>query len=181
MLRLELEAYENYNATTNEFTTTKPLTINLEHSLVSVSKWESKWNKPFLSKDPKTSQEALDYIKCMAVGQSIDDKTLERFTDKHITQINDYIEASMTATIIQNSHQKNPPRREIITSEIIYYWMITHNIPFECEKWHLNRLLTLINVCNIKSSPPKPMSKSEIARRNAEINAARRKQLKSGG
>lgn len=180
MLRLELKAYENYNETTNTFTTTKPQTICLEHSLVSISKWESKWNTPFLSKSHKTTEQALDYIKCMAVGQVIDDSTLNRLTKEHMLQINDYIEAEMTATKIRNENNKSASR-EIITSEVIYYWMIAHNIPFECEKWHLNRLLTLINVCNVKNSPPKKMSKSEIARRNAELNAARKKALNSGG
>lgn len=180
MLRLELEAYEYYNETTNEFATIKPLVINLEHSLVSISKWESKWNKAFLSRDPKTIEETNDYIKCMCVGQMIDDTIISRLTTKHKIAINEYIDAPMTATVIRSPENKRP-NREIITSEIIYYWMIVYNIPFECEKWHLNRLLTLVNVCNIKNSPPKPMSKSELAKRNAEINAARRKRMNSGG
>ena len=179
MLKLKIEEVEQYNETTNEFTTTKAQIICLEHSLVSISKWESRWNKPFLSRDEKTKEESIDYIKCMTITPNVDDSVYETFTEEHMQIINAYIEAEMTATKISISPEK--PNREIITSEIIYFWMINYNIPFECEKWHINRLLTLINVCNIKNREQKPMSKADIAKRHADLNAARRKAFNSKG
>jgi hypothetical protein len=154
--------------------------LQLEHSLVSLSKWESKWNKPFLSKDFKTHEETLDYIKCMTINQNIDPDVYNGLTSEHITMINNYIESPMTATTFSDSKQ-NKSNREIITSELIYYWMIALNIPFECQKWHLNRLLTLIRVCNIKNAPPKKMSKRATASQYAALNAARRKQMNTKG
>lgn len=135
--------------------------------------------KPFLSDKQKSTEETLDYIKCMTITQNVDDKSYYGLTAKNIEDINNYIGASMTATTFIDDDKKN--NREIITSEVIYYWMIALNIPMECQKWHLNRLLTLIRVCNIKNNPPKKMSRKEIMSRNAALNAARRKKLNSKG
>ena len=158
----------------------KEQTLCLEHSLVSLSKWESKWCKAFLSKEEKTLEETLDYIKCMTITQNVNPDIYNYLSKSNIEEINSYIEAPMTATTFYNDNQKGRSK-EIITSELIYYWMISLNIPMECQKWHLNRLLTLIRVCNIKNSPPKKMSKGDIMRRNASLNAARRKKLGSKG
>lgn len=179
MLKITIPSIEQYDESTNTFLHTKEQSLQLEHSLVSLSKWESKWKKPFLSKSEKTFEETIDYIKCMTITQNVDDETYMLITNDHIKQVRDYIEADMTATTFNND--KKSTNREIITAEIIYYWMITLNIPFECQKWHLNRLLTLINVCNIKNTPPKKMSKKEIASRNASLNAARKQSLQSKG
>lgn len=179
MLTIEIPDQEFFNEETQEFFTMKGQTLQLEHSLVSLSKWESKWNKPFLSKEDKTAEETIDYIKCMTITQNPKPHIYNLLTDKNILEIKNYIDAPMTATTFSNANQGHS--REIVTSELIYYWMISLNIPMKCEKWHLNRLLTLIRVCNIKNGPAKKMSKKEIMTRNAALNAARRKKLNTKG
>lgn len=178
MLLLTIPPIEMFNEKTSEFVYSKEIKISLEHSLVSLSKWESRWNKPFLSKDNKTLEETIDYIRCMTITQNVDPEVYFRLTDENINTINKYIESPMTATTFSDNGHSS---REIITSELIYYWMISLNIPMECQKWHLNRLLTLIRVCNIKNAPAKKMSRREIMNRNAALNAARRKKLNSTG
>ena len=180
MLRIVIPECQLFNEETEEFVYTKEQTLQLEHSLVSLSKWESKWHKPFLGKDDKTFDETIDYIKCMTLTPNVDPNTYLFLTKENIKDINDYIGDSMTATTF-SENGPNARNREIITSELIYYWMVALNIPFECQKWHLNRLLTLIRICNIKNQPSKKRSKSEIMSRNAALNAARRKQLNSKG
>lgn len=180
MLKITIAAIEQYDETKNEFVMAKEHTLLLEHSLVSLSKWESKWRKPFLSSEDKTAEETIDYIRCMTITQGVlDDKIYSRLTNDNINQVKEYIGASETATTFSNDQGKR--NREIITAEIIYYWMITMNIPFECQKWHLNRLLTLIRVCSIKNAPPKKVGKKDIMTRNAALNAARRKSLNTRG
>ena len=180
MLQINIPAVEQWDEQSQEFIYTKEQTLQLEHSLISLSKWESKWCKSFLSKKEKTYEETLDYIKCMTLTQNVKPEVYNCLTDENIKQINEYIDAPMTATYF--SEDKNRRKNhEVITSELIYYWMIALNIPFECQKWHLNRLLTLIRVCNIKNTPPKKMSKRAIMSRNAALNASRRKQLHTRG
>ena len=171
---------EGWDEKKQEFVKPKIQILQLEHSLVSLSKWESKWCKPFLSKNDKTSEEILDYIKFMTITQNVKPETYDHITLANLQEINDYIEAPMTATTFAED-RNGRYNREVITAELIYYWMIALNIPFECQKWHLNRLLTLIRVCNIKNAPPKKMSKRDIVSRNAALNAARRKQLNTKG
>ena len=180
MLQITIPAVELWDERTNEFTQAKEQTLQLEHSLVSLSKWESKWNKPFLTKKDKTFDETIDYIKCMTLTQNVKQDVYSRLTSQNIAEINKYIEAPMTATTFSNE-KKGGINGEQVTAELIYYWMITLNIPFECQKWHLNRLITLIKVCNIKNQPPKKRSKREIMSRNSALNAARRKQLNTKG
>ena len=152
----------------------------MEHSLVSISKWESKWHKAFLSKKDKTEEEIFDYIKCMTLTQNVDPSVYDHLTVDNVNQIKAYIEDPMTATVI-NTNSSDKSNKETVTSELIYYWMIALNIPSEYQKWHINRLLKLIEVCNVKNSPPKKRSKSDIMRSNAALNAARRKQLGTRG
>ena len=178
MLNIVVPDQEFFNEETQEFFTLKGQTLQLEHSLVSLSKWESKWNKPFLSKNEKTSKETIDYIRCMTITQNVKPYIYDMLTNENILDINKYIDSPMTATTF---NVQNTPSREIVTSEIIYYWMISLNIPLECQKRHLNRLLTLIRVCNLKNAPSKKMSKKEIMSRNAALNAARRKKLNTKG
>ena len=156
------------------------LTLQLEHSLVSLSKWESKWCKPFLSKVDKTDEEVMDYIKCMTITQNVHPNIYDRLTRENIDQINDYIEAPMTATTFSGPESRTRSR-EIVTAELIYYWMISLNIPFECQKWHINRLLALIKVCNVKNQPPRRMSNRERISHYAALNEKRRKQFNSKG
>ena len=180
MLEITIPETEQWDELKQEFIYTKEQTLQLEHSLVSLSKWESKWCKPFLSKEDKTFEETIDYIRCMTLNRHIPDEVYGCLTRSSIKQINEYISAPMTATRF-NKDVTGRGSREQITSELIYYWMIALNIPFECQKWHLNRLLTLIRVCNLKNQPSKKMSRREIMSRNAALNAARRKQLGTNG
>ena len=180
MLQITIPAIEQWNEQKQEFVQTKGQTLQLEHSLVSLSKWESKWNKPFLSKGEKTYEQTIDYIKCMTITSNVDPNVYNGLTAEHIEQINKYIEAPMTATTF-TENKSGSNNREIVTAELIYYWMIALNIPFECRKWHLNSLLTLIRVCNIKNSPPKKMGKRATVNQYAQLNAARRKQYNSKG
>ena len=184
MLTLVIPAIELFNDETNEFTISKEQTLQLEHSLVSLSKWESKWEKPFLTKEPKSREQDLDYIRFMTLTQNVDPSVyvnINRFWvyDDHIQQISEYIELPMTATILPNSGKT--VNRETVTAELIYYWMITMGIPMECQKWHLNRLLTLINVCSIKNQPEKTRSHREILENNARLNNARRAAMNTKG
>lgn len=180
MLRITVPGVEQWDESREEFVSTKDQTLQLEHSLISLSKWESRWKKPFLTKNDKTREETLDYIKCMTLNQNVDPEIYERLTDENIREINEYISDPMTATFFSNDENAKPSR-EIVTSELIYYWMIALNIPDRFEKWHLNRLLTLIKVCNVKNQPPKKRTKREIMSRNAALNAERRKLLNTKG
>ena len=182
MIRILLPEKELYDEVNNKFVYLPSRDLILEHSLVSISKWESKWHKSFLNTDDKSFDEVMDYIKCMCVEELEDENDLYRLSEENVSDINAYIQDSMTATTFSDfSDNKNTKSREIITSEIIYYWMIANNIPFECQYWHLNKLLTLIKVCSIKNSPEKKMSTSEILSRNKALNAARRKKMNSKG
>lgn len=181
MIQITIPSDELWDEAKQEFITIKKdYTLQLEHSLVSISKWESKWNKVFISKEEKTYEQTIDYIKCMTITQNVPDEVYHAITKDNIQKIEEYISAPMTATWFAKEKSTGIPR-EKVTSELIYYWMIALNIPFECQKWHLNRLLTLIRVCNIKNAPPKKMSKRSLMQRNAALNAARRKQYNTTG
>ena len=181
MLSLTLPETEYYDESKNEFVTLSKQTVSLEHSLISVSKWESKWKKPFLTDEPKTYEELLDYISCMSVG-SFDKRVLPLLAANHMDEISEYINDSMTATWFSDRASKKPVnKKQVVTSEVIYYDMIALQIPFECQKWHLNRLLTLIRVCQEKNTPTKKMSKRDLANRNRALNAARRAQHNTSG
>lgn len=182
MLQILIPGIELYDEEKNLFIPAqKDQTLQLEHSLVSLSKWESRWHKAFLTKREKTPEEVLDYIRCMTITKNVDPSVYDRLTSDNILQIDNYIGDSMTATYFSEDHTKPKASREVVTSELIYYWMIAQGIPIECERWHLSRLLTLIRVCNIKNSPPKKMSRKSILAQNAALNAARRKQYNTKG
>ena len=180
MLQITVPERELFDEEHGQFLVVREQTLQLEHSLVSLSKWESKWCKCFFSREDKTRDETIDYIKCMTITRNVPSEVYLCMTRENIDEINKYISAPMTATYF-GADRNGRGNREIVTSELIYYWMIALNIPFECQKWHLNRLLTLIRVCNIKNQPAKKMSRREIMSRNAALNAARRKQLGSSG
>lgn len=180
MLQITIPGTELWNSEKNEFITSKAQTIQLEHSLVALSKWEAKWCKPFLTKKEHTYEETIDYIRCMTITQNVDFNSYYSLSEEDVKRITDYINAPMTASFF--IEDKNlPTSNEQTTSELIYYWMVALQIPFECQKWHLNRLFTLIKIVNHKNKPPKKMSQREIMQRNSALNAQRRAQLNSKG
>ena len=180
MLKITIPDQELWDERRERFINVKGAALRLEHSLVSLSKWESKWHKPFLGNKDKTEEETVDYIRCMTLTQNVNPLVYSLIDQSVMKQVSDYIADSMTATWF-SKEDRSAPSREVVTAEIVYYWMIALNIPFECQKWHLNRLLTLIRVCNAKNAPSKKLSKKQIAKRNAALNAARRKILNSRG
>lgn len=182
MLRVVIPPSDLYNEETNEFIFVKGAELQLEHSLISLKKWESKWHKPFLGKkgsaiiDDKTAEEILDYIRCMTITTNVDPEIYKYIPASELEKIFSYIEDPMTATWFGEDKNKEQgfTRGKVITAEVIYYWMIKLNIPVEFQKWHLNQLLTLIRVINAEETPSKKMSKEELLARNAKLNAARR-------
>lgn len=180
MLTIIIGATDVYNEESESFAARGGVELQLEHSLVSVSKWESIHEKPFLGASSKTGEEVLSYINCMILTPNSPEEILAQLSQENIKQINAYIDRKMTATWF--SEQPGAPKtREVITSELIYYWMTVFNIPFECETWHINRLFTLIRICNIKQAKPKKMGRAEMAQRNRELNAQRKAQLGTKG
>lgn len=178
MLRLVIPERELFDEATETFINLKEQPIQLEHSLISLTKWESKWRKPFLSNEKKTLEQTIDYIRCMTLTQGLNDIVFRTLPPDIVNQINEYVDSSFTATTF--SHE-DPPSREIVTAEIIYYMMIKLGIPFECQKWHLSRLMTLIRVCSIKESPEKKMGRQELLARNRELNEARKAKYNTKG
>ena len=180
MLTIIVPGKEMFDDETQEFITVDDITLELEHSLVSLSKWESIHEIPFLQKDKKSTEQVVSYIRCMVLTPDVPEKVYNNLSDQNFTEINAYIDAKMTATWFSEIPGA-PKSRDVITAELIYYWMTIFNIPFECENWHLNRLFTLIRVCNAKQAKPEKMSRSEIAARNRELNEQRKKQLGTRG
>ena len=180
MLELTIPETEFYDEVRNEFTYVKSTVLRLEHSLVSISKWESKWKTPFLSKATKTHEQSLDYIRCMTINQGVDPAAYYAIDNEMMKTVNDYIVEEKTAT----TFKENPgarPNRQVITSELVYFWMAQYNIPFECQKWHFSRLLTLIRIASIKNQPEKKMSQKAILSQYKSLNAARRSAMHSKG
>lgn len=178
MLKITVPSTELFDGV-GGFINTKEQTLQLEHSLVSLSKWESKWKKPYLSKKPLTREEMLDYIRCMTLTQNVDPNVYLAITPELMRKVRAYIDSPMTATTLSKNNKRG--NREIVTAEVIYYWMISYGIPFECQKWHLNRLLTLINVCGAKGGKPQKMSQAEIMAQNRALNEARKKKWNTRG
>lgn len=173
MLTIKVPASEYFDDKTQMFINIPEQTLSLEHSLFTISKWEAKWHKAFLSQKPKTSEETMDYIRCMTMTPNVNPMVYLNLTSDNHKQIQEYIEAKMSATCLPEKKEEGKIK-DTTTAELIYYWMVSLQIPFECQHWHLNRLLTLIQVCNIKNQPPKKRSRGEILRRNSALNAQRK-------
>jgi hypothetical protein len=180
MLTITVGATGVYDEESETFGARGGVELQLEHSLVSLSKWESIHEKPFLGATDKTPEEVFSYIECMVIGENPRGEILHQLSEENVQEINEYIDRKMTATWF--SDQPGAPRsREVITAELIYYWMISFSIPLECETWHLNRLFTLIRICSVKQGKPTKMSRAEMTRRNRELNAQRKAQLGTKG
>lgn len=180
MLKLIVLGQEHWDEKKQEFVYNKEVSLQLEHSLVSLSKWEAKWKKPYLSREPLSYEETVDYIRCMTLTQNVDQDVYLRLTSANIAEVNRYIRDPMSAA--QTRKSKSPDgHRSVMTSETIYADMVALGIPFECQKWHLNRLIALIRECDRRNRPPKKLSKEEIMKRNIALNMDRRKRLNTSG
>lgn len=181
MLRITIPSDEYWDERKQEFVYVEGGSILLEHSLAAMAKWEAKWKKPYLTNDPKPRAEQIDYIRCMTVNKDqVNPKVYEALTQKDLEKVAMYINDPMTATTFtERGHGRIS--REQVTSELIYYWMVALQIPFECQYWHLNRLLTLVRICNVKNQPSKKQSAKSTLSQNAALNAARKKKLGTTG
>lgn len=180
MLRLTIGGEELFDNEKQEFLYLDEMTLELEHSLLSLSKWESFFEKSFLGTQDKTNEEVLYYVWCMILDDTVDKNILDRLSNKNLEDINAYISSKQSATTFGEMPQR-PGKGEVITAELIYYWMVAFTIPFECESWHLNRLFSLIKICNIKNSKPQKRSKADIARDYQNLNAQRKAALGTTG
>jgi len=181
MLELKVKEKEFFDTSTNKFIQIPECTLTLEHSLMSLAKWEAKWKIPYYDTNTKTPVQDLDYIRCMVVGTVKNEAVFQALEYEDIMKIQEYMADPMTATTFKTNAQKTKQKREIMTAELIYSHMFAHSIPIECQKWHLNRLLTLIKVCNLQSGPKEKMTKKQTTQWNAEQNAARRAKYNTRG
>lgn len=182
MLEIVIPGRELFDEDKEEFVYTNPCKFRLEHSLVSLSKWEAKHKKAFLSKrNELTRDEAIDYIRCMTITQNVSDEAYYSLSQNQIDEIFQYVDNPQTATWFSNQKNNTSPSREVVTSELIYYWMTDYGIDWKAEKWHLSRLLTLIRVCGAKNGNSGKMTRKEIMAQNKMLNAQRRKRAHSSG
>ena len=181
MLTITLPESRAFDERTEEFIIFPPVTLRLEHSLISIHKWESKWHKSYLNNSSLSPEEQLDYIRCMSLDPNFDVTVFGRMKQEDFTKIRDYIADPMTATVIHRRNAKRGNSNEFVTAELIYYWMVEFGIPFECAKWHLNQLLTLIEVCSVKQNTNNKMNKRDAAAMRAAANDSRRKKLGTRG
>lgn len=180
MLEISVGETELFDEETFRIIRTKPTVLKLEHSLLSISKWESKWKIPFLKDKEKTTEQFIDYVRCMTITQNVDPKVYQGLRSSELIEIKSYIDDPMTATWF-NEKQSAKRSSRVVTSELVYCWMAQNNIPFECEKWNFNRLITLIRVCNAENAPQKKMGRDKTARQNAALNAKRKQAMRTRG
>lgn len=183
MLKIVVPAWEDWDPVRQKFIYGKETKLTLEHSLIAISKWEAKYKKPYLTDKPKTAEEAMDYIKFMTIinpNKSLDEDVYMHLTQENLREIEAYIGDPMTATTFNRRNQP-PSRNKVVTSEEIYFSMASFGIPFECQQWHFNRLMTLLEVAAIRNQPGKKMSNKEKYARNRSLNAANRARFHSNG
>lgn len=181
MLQINVPAQEYYDERNEMFINVPAVTLELEHSLVAISKWEMKWKKSFLKNQEKTYDELLDYVKCMTLNENVNPMTYSALSSHDYSRIKEYLEDKMSASYLPDTGHGDGCG-DTVTSELIYYWMVALQIPFECQYWHINRLLTLVQICNMKNNPDKhKMSRNEILARNNALNAERRAKYNSRG
>ena len=200
MLEITIPKTEAFDENSNRFIHIPETKLRLEHSLLSVRRWEAKYHKPFLNREAIDSskltpveereynEELIEYIRCMTMDKVPDPKVYYAIPASEMKKINEYIQSPMTAHIEKRQPNRSGRRRETITAELIYYWMIQFGIPFECERWHLNQLLALIDVCSeeankqaSKNGYGKKMSRQEIYAQNEYINNLRRAKYHTKG
>lgn len=179
-LKLHVIPDEQFDPETNTFYTPKPQTIVLEHSLISISRWESKWHKSYLETEHKTREEVLDYVRCMTLTSGVDPRLYLSLPAKTQNEIVEYLNDPATATVLKQQKTKGG-KRDKVTSELIYYWMTIYNIPFECEKWNIKRLLVLIQICSAKSTPPKKVGKNQMWQNYSQLNNKRKAAMHTRG
>lgn len=179
-IKINIPSQELFDESTGEFIKIDETNIVLEHSLVSISKWESKWHIPYLNNKEKTVEQAVDYLRCMTITQNVNKDIYKYIPESEIKRLDEYINDPMTATTITKQEGKGGSRK-VLTAEVIYFYMLSYNIPADFDKWHLNRLLTLIEVFNEENKPKKKMSTQQAISRYASLNAARRAKLHSAG
>lgn len=180
MLQITIPTIDLWDEVSEKFVSIEGQTLELEHSLVSLAKWESKWCKAFLGKEEKTNEEVRDYIRCMTLTPNVNPDIYNYLTGENFKEVNEYIQAPMTATTFSDN-KTSRGSRQIITAEVIYAWMFSLQIPMECQYWHLNRLMTQVRACSVMNQSPKKMSKRDIMSQNAALNAARRQKMNSKG
>lgn len=180
MLKITIPGGELYDEVNERFIYIEPYDLKLEHSLSSLSKWESKWEIPFLGNQERTNEQTIDYIRCMTLTEDVPESIYGRLTSENIEAISAHISAKMSATWFSES-ETSKVSKKVITAEIIYYWMVQASIPIELENWHINKLLTLIQVCSRENQPEKKLSRAEVMDRNRKLNEARKAQLKTKG
>ncbi len=180
MLTITVPSREAWDEKREVFVSTKGQTLQLEHSLVSIQKWEAKWKIPFLTKEPKTFEQTIDYVRCMTITQNVKDEVYQNLTAENLKEINDYIGEDMTATWFSKDIRKKPNRQQI-TAELIYYWMVALQIPQEYRKWHLNQLITLIRVAEAEQTPQKKRPRRDMISERRALNEARKARLHTKG
>lgn len=183
MLKLTIPESSFWDSEKQVFVDLPSVDLELEHSLLSLSKWESKYHKPFLGKDEKSPEEISGYVEAMIVTPDYPSGVVDRLSQDNINTINEYINDPQTATTVHEMSSNKPGKRQTVTSELVYYWMVSYQIPIECETWHFNRLISLIKIANVKNQDPKKSrrSKSEVARDYRELNERRRAEMGTKG
>lgn len=181
MLSINIPETELFDEETDRFMKVKPQSLNLEHSLISISKWETNHCKPFLTKEKKSTEEILDYIRCMIINPPKNVDIVKAFTSKEINEVIEYINKKKTATTVTFFSKQPHSKQETITSELVYYWMFSAGIAIECEKWPLDRLFALIKIFGAKNAPKQKGTNREYKRMQSDINAKRRAALHSKG